>query len=116
MGLAKRNIWRDGRLREPDSIRLGNDRMSVSPKACNQELSLIVPVLNEQEVLRDTYETLIGHLEALTIPFEVIVVDNGSVDATPEIMREICDRDPRWKYLRLSRNFGYQNSITAGML
>src|SRR5262245_25848967 len=78
--------------------------------------SLIVPVLNEEEVLPDSYATLTGVLEGLDMPFEAIVVDNGSSDLTPEIMAGICAKDERWKYIRLSRNFGYQNSITAGML
>ncbi|HUY32620.1 MAG TPA: glycosyltransferase family 2 protein [Pirellulales bacterium] len=78
--------------------------------------SLVVPVLNEQEALPDTHETLNRVLEGLTMPFEVVVVDNGSTDRTPDLMHSICARDPRWKYIRLSRNFGYQNSITAGML
>jgi polyisoprenyl-phosphate glycosyltransferase len=78
--------------------------------------SMVVPVLNEQEVLRETYATLNRVLESLDLPFEVVVVDNGSTDATPAIMGEICAHDPRWKFIRLSRNFGYQNSITAGML
>ena len=78
--------------------------------------SMVVPVLNEQEVLPDTYATLNGVLEGLNMPFEVVVVDNGSTDETPEIARELCAADPRWKFIRLSRNFGYQNSITAGML
>ena len=46
----------------------------------------------------------------------MIVTDNGSTDKTPEIIGESCGRDPRWKFIRLSRNFGYQNSISAGML
>src|SRR6266852_6078363 len=78
--------------------------------------SLVVPVLNEHEVLRDTYVTLTAILEGLGMSFEVVVVDNGSTDATPADMRSICAADPRWKFIRLSRNFGYQNSITAGML
>jgi dolichol-phosphate mannosyltransferase len=78
--------------------------------------SLVVPVLNEQEVLRGTYATLTATLERLGMPFEVVVVDNGSSDATPAILHELCGSDPRWKYVRLSRNFGYQSSITAGML
>src|SRR6266704_3027024 len=78
--------------------------------------SMVVPVLNEQEVLRETYVTLNQILESLAMPFEVVVVDNGSTDQTPAIMGEFCNQDPRWKYIRLSRNFGYQNSITAGML
>jgi dolichol-phosphate mannosyltransferase len=78
--------------------------------------SMVAPVLNEQEALRDTYAALTRVLEGLGMPYEVIVTDNGSTDATPDVMREICARDRRWKYVRLSRNFGYQNSITAGML
>jgi dolichol-phosphate mannosyltransferase len=79
-------------------------------------LSMVVPVLNEQDILPDTRATLTRILEGLGLPFEVVVVDNGSTDRTPELMASICRADPRWKYLRLSRNFGYQNSITAGML
>lgn len=78
--------------------------------------SMVVPVLNEQEVLPTTYATLNRVLEGLGMPFEVIVVDNGSSDQTPALMSEIAGRDPRWKFIRFSRNFGYQNSITAGML
>lgn len=83
---------------------------------CDQLFTLVVPVLNEEEVLPDTCRRLNDVLETLEMPFEVIVVDNGSTDATPRIMDNQCRQDARWKYLRLSRNFGYQNSITAGML
>jgi glycosyltransferase involved in cell wall biosynthesis len=78
--------------------------------------SMVVPVLNEQEALPHTYTTLTRILEGLGMPYEVVVTDNCSIDKTPEIMRDICARDPHWKFIRLSRNFGYQNSITAGML
>jgi dolichol-phosphate mannosyltransferase len=77
---------------------------------------MVVPVRNEQDVLEYTYATLTATLEKLDMRFEVIVTDNGSTDRTPEIMARICAQDPRWRYLRFSRNFEYQNSITAGML
>jgi dolichol-phosphate mannosyltransferase len=78
--------------------------------------SVVVPVLNEQEALPRTYATLTRILEGMGMPYEVVVTDNGSSDSTPEVMRGICSRDRRWKFIRLSRNFGYQNSITAGMM
>jgi polyisoprenyl-phosphate glycosyltransferase len=78
--------------------------------------SMVVPVLNEEAVLQDTYATLNRHLSETGLPYEVVVVDNGSTDSTPDMMAAICAKDPRWKFLRLSRNFGYQNSITAGMM
>ena len=78
--------------------------------------SMVVPVLNEEAVLQDTYATLNRHLAETDLPYEVVVVDNGSTDRTPELMAAICASDARWKFLRLSRNFGYQNSITAGMM
>jgi polyisoprenyl-phosphate glycosyltransferase len=78
--------------------------------------SLVVPVFNEEEVLPGTAEALTRLLDGLGRPYEVVVVDNGSSDRTPQIAEGLCRRDPRWRYLRLSRNFGYQNSVTAGML
>jgi dolichol-phosphate mannosyltransferase len=78
--------------------------------------TLVVPVRNEEEALPETYAVLSRTLAGLGMPYEVVVVDNASADATPDLMRGVCARDRRWKYVRLSRDFGYQNSITAGML
>src|SRR5262249_44252025 len=88
----------------------------MSMRTTQQLFSMVVPVRNEEEVLRETYHILTRALEEIGLPFEVLVVDNGSTDRTPHIMAEICGGDHRWKYIRLSRNFEYQNSITAGML
>ncbi len=81
-----------------------------------QLFSMVVPVLNEEDVIEETYARLSQVLGDLDLPYEVIVIDNGSTDQTPALVAGICARDGRWKYIRLSRNFGYQNSITAGML
>jgi dolichol-phosphate mannosyltransferase len=78
--------------------------------------SLIVPVRNEEEALPHARATLVPILDSLGMPYEVLVVDNGSTDRTPELLAQFCGADRRWKYLRLSRDFGYQSSITAGML
>jgi dolichol-phosphate mannosyltransferase len=82
----------------------------------NGLFSLVVPVRNEREALPHTYATLTRTLEGLGLPFEVIVTDNCSTDGSTKILHGICARDRRWKLIRLSRDFGYQNSITAGML
>ncbi|MBE2268339.1 MAG: glycosyltransferase [Anaerolinea sp.] len=79
-------------------------------------LALVVPVFNEEEALPETYKILEQTLHDLNRPYEVVVIDNGSSDNTEAIMQGIARQNPCWKYIRLSRNFGYQNSITAGML
>jgi dolichol-phosphate mannosyltransferase len=78
-------------------------------------ISVVVPCFNEQEVLRDTNRRLVGALQNLSLQFEVIYVDDGSADATPEILRELQTGDPRIKVVRFSRNFGHQMAITAGI-
>jgi dolichol-phosphate mannosyltransferase len=54
-------------------------------------------------------------MESQGYPFEIIISDNGSTDDTEAILQQIATRDTRCKYVRLSRNFGYQNNITVGM-
>lgn len=76
-------------------------------------LSVIIPVFNEEEALQDTYNILTQTLEAYR--YEVVVTDNGSTDATERIMQSLATRDERWRYIRLSRNFGYQNSLTVAL-
>jgi dolichol-phosphate mannosyltransferase len=93
----------------------GDQERNPMPGA-NRLFSLVVPVLNEEEVIGNTYRTLRRTLDGLGMPYEVLVVDNGSTDETPRLTAAICASDARWKFIRLSRNFGYQNSITAGML
>ena len=51
----------------------------------------------------------------LDAPAEVILVDDGSDDGSFEILCDLHERDPRFKVIRLSRNFGHQTAITAGM-
>jgi polyisoprenyl-phosphate glycosyltransferase len=77
--------------------------------------SLIIPVYNEQETLLTLYERLLSVLEQLDGSAEVIFVDDGSEDNSFDRMLEINLRDPRFKLLQLSRNFGHQAAITAGL-
>jgi polyisoprenyl-phosphate glycosyltransferase len=79
-------------------------------------LSVVVPCFNEAEVLWETHRRLVDTLVRLDdLDFEILYVDDGSRDATPEIMREIQAMDPRARTLRFSRNFGHQTAVTAGL-
>jgi len=78
-------------------------------------LSVVVPCLNEQEVLGDTHRRLTTALERTPLAFEIIYVDDGSTDATPDLLRELQMQDSRVRVVRFSRNFGHQVAITAGL-
>jgi glycosyltransferase involved in cell wall biosynthesis len=79
------------------------------------EYSFVIPVLNERETLEELYRRLRPVMEALDGPSEVVLVDDGSVDDSFEIMCKLQERDPRVKVVRLSRNFGHQIALTAGL-
>jgi glycosyltransferase involved in cell wall biosynthesis len=79
-------------------------------------LSVIVPCYNEAPVLRETHRRLEGVLRELEeLEFEIIYVDDGSRDETPQILAELQRGDGRVRVLRLSRNFGHQIAVTAGL-
>ena len=78
-------------------------------------LSVVIPCMNEEAVIRETCNRLIAALTDARVAFELIFVDDGSKDRTAEILREAQQQDPRIKVVRLSRNFGHQVAITAGL-
>jgi glycosyltransferase involved in cell wall biosynthesis len=79
-------------------------------------LSVAVPCFNEAEVLWATHGRLVGVLSHIPdTDFEIIYIDDGSTDATPEVLGEIRSLDPRVRTLRLSRNFGHQTAVSAGL-
>lgn len=84
-------------------------------------LALVVPCYNEEEVLRKTAERLTGELVRLsnlqkihTDSF-IVFVDDGSKDKTWEIIKELKKQNPSIKGIKLSRNFGHQSALLAGL-
>jgi glycosyltransferase involved in cell wall biosynthesis len=78
-------------------------------------LCVIVPAFNESEGLREFHARLGAVLDRLDFEGEVLYVDDGSKDDTYAIMRELREADPRVATLRLSRNFGKELALTAGL-
>jgi polyisoprenyl-phosphate glycosyltransferase len=76
-------------------------------------LSVVAPVFNEEQLVTAFYERVCGALEGL--PFELVLVDDGSSDATPRLLERIAEEDPRVRVVELSRNFGHQTALTAGL-
>ncbi len=77
--------------------------------------SIIIPIYNEEQTLPVLHERLVSALHPLGETFEVILIDDGSKDNSFELLRQIHAADARFKVLRLSRNFGHQVAISAGL-
>lgn len=79
-------------------------------------LSVAVPLLNEEIVLPELLRRVRAVLDATPGgPHEIVIVDDGSTDATPEILRQEAAMDPRLVAVVLSRNFGHQAAVTAAL-
>lgn len=78
-------------------------------------ISIVLPFYNEQETLPTLYARLTAAAQHWNDDYEVIAVDDGSRDATPEMLDAITREDPHWKLLRFSRNFGHQAAVSAGL-
>jgi polyisoprenyl-phosphate glycosyltransferase len=86
--------------------------VTSTPRQLNL-LSVVAPMYNEADTAEVFYQRVCAALEGL--PVEVILVDDGSTDGTAEIVDRLAASDPRVRIVRLSRNFGHQTAITAGL-
>jgi glycosyltransferase involved in cell wall biosynthesis len=78
-------------------------------------LSIVIPVLNEERGLPRLLERLVPVLDGLGRPWETIFVDDGSTDGTATALLALNARDPRFKAVVLSRNFGKEIAVAAGL-
>jgi dolichol-phosphate mannosyltransferase len=76
-------------------------------------LSVVAPVYDEEELIEQFVDRAIAAVAEH--PFELVLVNDGSADRTPEILDRIADADPRVRVVHLSRNFGHQAALTAGL-
>ena len=79
------------------------------------ELSVVVPVYNEEDVLPLLVERLRPVLDGLNATYEVVAVDDGSTDASAVMMQRIRHDWPQFRVIRLRANAGHQAAISAGL-
>ena len=80
-----------------------------------QRVSVVIPCHNEEAVLPLLFDRLQRAAAQWGIDTEVILVDDGSTDTTWSLACQLAHRDPSWKALRFSRNFGHQSAVSAGL-
>jgi polyisoprenyl-phosphate glycosyltransferase len=85
------------------------------PQASPIAYSIVVPIYNEEAVVPLLLHKLDALLDRLDDTAEVIIVDDGSKDTGPIVLAAKCRSDPRYRFIRLSRNFGHQIAISAGL-
>lgn len=90
--------------------RAAGDRDALAP-----ELSVVIPIYNEADTLPELRRRLQPALESVTPAYEVIFVDDGSSDESPSMLAALACEDRRFKVLELSRNFGHQTALSAGI-
>ncbi|MCB1071077.1 MAG: glycosyltransferase family 2 protein [Verrucomicrobia bacterium] len=80
-----------------------------------QTVGVVIPFLNEEENIPVMYQRLTAAMASEPEQLKIYFVDDGSTDASARLVAELAEKDPRVKLLRLSRNFGHQIAITAGL-
>lgn len=78
-------------------------------------LSVVVPCFNEEDVILLTYRQLVDVLGNRDFGLQIVFVDDGSEDRTPDMAVDLSKGDPRVKTVLLSRNFGHQAAVSAGL-
>ncbi|MFO0964126.1 MAG: glycosyltransferase family 2 protein [Gemmataceae bacterium] len=79
------------------------------------DLSIVIPIKDERDNLTRLHDAVTGALAAEKLDYEIILVDDGSSDGSFDLMRQIAARDPRFKVVRLKRNFGQSAALQAGL-
>jgi dolichol-phosphate mannosyltransferase len=88
----------------------------LSARASNPiEISVIVPIFNEAEILIELYDRLYKAVASITHSFEFIFVNDGSRDASLEGLLQLAASHPHVFYINFSRNFGHQKAVSAGL-
>src|SRR5688572_10070878 len=111
-GLARIIANSDGAAVEKTT---GSPPGAIDAASSTPELSLVIPVCNEEENIPVLYSRIVAVLETEKIDFEIVFVDDGSCDRSVLCLNELQKNDRRVVVFELARNFGHQVAITAGL-
>jgi polyisoprenyl-phosphate glycosyltransferase len=87
--------------------------VSTGPGRQVKLLSVVAPVYNEEATIEQFYARVVAALQGLR--FELVLVDDGSTDGSDAELNKLASNDPRVRVVHLSRNFGHQTALTAGL-
>ena len=94
----------------------GRNAVFTEPPAAEaMELSVIIPVYNEEENIQPLIDEVVRTLRATTKSYEIVVVDDGSNDATFSVLADLRNHEQCLKIVRLKRNFGQTAALAAGL-
>ncbi len=80
-----------------------------------KKISIVIPAFNEARNIEKLYEELVRVMQQTKYQYELIFVDDGSIDETLEVVKSLCSNKPNVFYIELSRNFGHQSALKAGI-
>src|SRR3990172_3766166 len=87
----------------------------MSLRKSKMNVDLVIPIFNEAGVVEQTYARICEIIDPLPHKFNIYYVDDGSTDGTPESLAALTRKDGRVIVLELSRNFGHQAALSAGL-
>jgi len=85
------------------------------PRKSHLSIDIVIPVFNEAGVVEQTYSNLCAVIDSLSNDLTIYYVNDGSTDSTSETLAALAKRDKRIQVIELSRNFGHQAALTAGI-
>ena len=94
---------------------LGELPLPLEPRIVQPHVVLVLPAYNEQRAIIPVYRGICSVMESLPVSWSVLFVNDGSEDGTLHVLDELYRSDERVSYISLSRNFGHQSALEAGL-
>src|SRR6266511_1518246 len=94
---------------------LGPLPIPLEPRSAYTTVVLVVPAHNEEDAIALAFAEISKVMDSLGVEWSIIFVNDGSRDATLDVLEELYERDERVSYISLSRNFGHQSALAAGL-